>query len=717
MPPGALPETGTDRDHAGTTDHRLQRLRPINTTRHELGPNSIDGADMCCARCHADQTCTDAQCRFGTECNRAGHALLSAHGKNMSKYPFIYITETGRKYRKDPRIQHFGISTEIREDRRRYIQRIELQLSATIHGIGGKQSTFPANETDRCIGLEDCSGRATEVGIETGRNIKRKLAAAMCIHALDKGRGDTVRRARHARSEHAIDDHIGLTKARFSVRDFDGATGFKPDGASASRIARRFRAKGQQPHIETRRSGQMGKEESIAAVVAVAGHDNDSLRIRPAFAHGRVCASSGATHQLGAGKFAGVNGCVIDSTHLLDAEKGSLDRYSSHGPDYTERFAATFDTRMLGGESATAFPNMASIEYAGLTARLRQWAGELGFQQLGIAGVDLSEDETHLLNWLDAGRHGEMDYMARHGSKRSRPGELVPGTLRVISVRMDYLPEGAREGWDVLADAERAYVARYALGRDYHKLMRNRLQTLARRISEEVGPFGYRAFVDSAPVLERALARNAGLGWIGKHSCLINRAAGSWFFIGELYTDLALPLDTPATEHCGTCRRCIDICPTQAIVAPYQVDARRCIAYLTIELRGSIPPDLRRPMGNRIFGCDDCQLICPWNKFASRSPEPDFRARHGLDDQGLIELFGWSEDEFLARTEGSPIRRTGHVGWLRNIAVALGNAAYSPATVAALQTRTTHPAELVREHVQWALQEQAARHPQDNPDH
>jgi epoxyqueuosine reductase len=359
---------------------------------------------------------------------------------------------------------------------------------------------------------------------------------------------------------------------------------------------------------------------------------------------------------------------------------------------------------------------MASIDYTELNARLHQWAGELGFQQLGIAGVDLSNDETHLLNWLDAGRHGEMDYMARHGSKRSRPAELVPGTLRVISVRMDYLPDGAREGWDVLADAERAYVARYAVGRDYHKLMRNRLQSLARRIADEVGPFGYRAFVDSAPVLERALARDAGLGWIGKHSCLINRNAGSWFFLGELYTDLPLPLDTPATEHCGTCRRCIDICPTQAIVAPYQVDARRCIAYLTIELRGSIPSDLRRAMGNRIFGCDDCQLICPWNKFARRSPEPDYCARHALDDRGLIELFGWDEEEFLKRTEGSPIRRTGHVGWLRNIAVALGNAAYSSATVAALESRSTHPSELVREHVRWALQEQAVKHLVVSPD-
>ena len=352
---------------------------------------------------------------------------------------------------------------------------------------------------------------------------------------------------------------------------------------------------------------------------------------------------------------------------------------------------------------------MSSIDYARLTVDLRHWAHELGFQQLGVAGVELAEDETHLLNWLDAGRHGEMDYMARHGSKRSRPDELLPGTLRVISVRMDYLPESARDGWDVLEDPQSAYIARYALGRDYHKLLRNRLQKLAARIEESVGPFGYRTFVDSAPVLERALARDAGLGWIGKHTCMINRHAGSWFFLGELYTDLPLPLDSPASEHCGSCRRCIDICPTQAIVAPYQVDARRCISYLTIELRGSIPLEFRRPIGNRIFGCDDCQLICPWNKFAKSTPESDFKPRHTLDDRALIDLFAWSEEEFLKRTEGSPIRRTGYVGWLRNIAVALGNAPSSAAIIEALQGRAAHPSDLVREHVQWALQEHAAR--------
>jgi epoxyqueuosine reductase len=343
-----------------------------------------------------------------------------------------------------------------------------------------------------------------------------------------------------------------------------------------------------------------------------------------------------------------------------------------------------------------------------LAARIKRWGMALGFQQVGISATDLADDEAHLLNWLAAERHGEMEYMHRHGVKRSRPAELHAGTLRVISVRMDYDPPQARDAWEVLADPALAYVSRYALGRDYHKLLRARLQKLAERIADETGPFGYRAFVDSAPVMEKALARNSGLGWIGKHTNLINRSAGSWFFLGELFTDLPLPVDGPASEHCGTCTRCIDICPTQAIVAPNQLDARRCDSYLTIELRGSIPVEFRRAMGNRIYGCDDCQLVCPWNKFAKKSAEPDFIARHGLDSVSLIELFAWSEEEFLKNTEGSAIRRIGHECWLRNIAVALGNAPRSPDIIDALAARANHESELVREHVRWALEQHRA---------
>jgi epoxyqueuosine reductase len=339
---------------------------------------------------------------------------------------------------------------------------------------------------------------------------------------------------------------------------------------------------------------------------------------------------------------------------------------------------------------------------------LERWARALGFAAIGVSGIDLGEDEAHLLDWLSQGCHGEMDYMQRHGTLRSRPQALVPGTVRVISVRMDYLPEGQAQAEAVLADPQRAYVSRYALGRDYHKLMRTRLQKLADRIANAIGPFGYRVFTDSAPVLEKALARNAGLGWIGKHSNLIDTKSGSWFFLGEILTDLPLPIDAPASNHCGTCTRCLTACPTAAIVAPYRVDARRCISYLTIELHGSIPEEFRAAMGNRIYGCDDCQLACPWNKFAKLSAEPDFRARHALDSSSLVELFDWSEEEFLRKTEGSAIRRIGHERWLRNIAVALGNAPPSPVVRAALVKHRAHPSALVREHVEWALQRQEA---------
>ncbi len=350
---------------------------------------------------------------------------------------------------------------------------------------------------------------------------------------------------------------------------------------------------------------------------------------------------------------------------------------------------------------------MSTPDYNALAARIRALAHAAGFQRVGITGVELKQDEAHLLDWLGQQLYGSMEWMARHGALRARPAELLPGTIRVISVGLDYGkdPDAA---WANLREHERAYVARYALGRDYHKLMRNRLQRLAEVVQAEIGPFGHRAFTDSAPVLERALARNAGLGWIGKHTCLIDRDGGSWFFLGELFVDIPLPIDPPATAHCGSCTRCIDICPTGAITAPYRLDARRCISYLTIEHEGRIDEELRPLMGNRIYGCDDCQLVCPWNKFARRSDEPDFRVRNDLDKASLAELFAWEEDEFLRRSEGSAIRRSGHERWLRNIAIALGNAPTTPEVLAALETRRHHPSPVVREHVEWALRRHGA---------
>ena len=348
------------------------------------------------------------------------------------------------------------------------------------------------------------------------------------------------------------------------------------------------------------------------------------------------------------------------------------------------------------------------LDVEALSGQIREWGVQLGFQAIGIAEPTLAADEAHLRRWLAQGRHGEMSFMTRNISARADPEKLQPGTLRVISARMDYLPQ-AEDAWTVLDDASRGYVSRYALGRDYHKLLRRRLQILATRIEHAIGSYGYRVYTDSAPVLEKALARNAGLGWIGKHSNLIDARAGSWFFLGEIYTNLPLPADSATSEHCGTCTRCIPACPTGAIVAPYQVDACRCISYLTIELPGSVPEELRPLMGNRIYGCDDCQLVCPWNKFAKLSAEPDFRVRHGLDGLSLVELFSWEEETFLALTEGSAIRRIGWIRWLRNVAVALGNAPYRPQIVEALSARGQHPSQLVREHVAWALAQQAKK--------
>ena len=355
------------------------------------------------------------------------------------------------------------------------------------------------------------------------------------------------------------------------------------------------------------------------------------------------------------------------------------------------------------------------INAAALRARLDELARARGFAAVGVSDIDLGADEQHLLDWLAAGLHGEMHYMQRHGTRRSRPDELVPGTLRVISARMDYWPAGARDAHEVLGEPATAYVSRYALGRDYHKVLRRALQQLADDLAAELGPFGHRVFVDSAPVLEKALARNAGLGWIGKHTNLIARDAGSYFFLGEIYTDLPLPVDEPASAHCGSCTACMPACPTAAIVAPFRLDARRCISYLTIELRGPIPEELRPALGNRIYGCDDCQLVCPWNKFARTATQPDFDVRNGLDGAALANLFAWSETEFETRLAGSPIRRIGWECWLRNIAVALGNAPASPAVMAALQSRADHPSALVREHVGWALARHAAAASQAKP--
>ena len=376
------------------------------------------------------------------------------------------------------------------------------------------------------------------------------------------------------------------------------------------------------------------------------------------------------------------------------------------GVGFGREMAAQIGWFMIWRMQRSPVQRSAAVDCAALAHDIKRWGKEIGFQEIGIADCDLSLAEARLLDWLGKGFHGDMDYMARHGAKRSRPAELVPGTLRVITARMNYRPSRAQESWDVIRDGSKAFISRYALGRDYHKVLRRRLQQLADRITAAVGEFRHRAFTDSAPVMEVELAQKAGLGWRGKHTLLLSREAGSFFFLGEIYTDLPLPVDRAPENHCGACEKCIDICPTRAIVAPYELDARRCISYLTIEHKGSIPEELRALIGNRVCGCDDCQLVCPWNKFARPSDEPDFAVRNGLDDATLIELFAWSEEAFHARLLGSAIHRIGYERWLRNVAVGLGNAPTSPAVIAALKARSDHASALVREHVAWAL----ARH-------
>ena len=346
---------------------------------------------------------------------------------------------------------------------------------------------------------------------------------------------------------------------------------------------------------------------------------------------------------------------------------------------------------------------MNNRDHTAIIETIQAWARELGFQDIGFTGVNLHEHEAYLEKWLQAGYHGTMDWMDRHGSKRSRPSELVPGTCTVISCRMDYLPEAA-DAWEILENSEKGFVSRYALGRDYHKLIRSRLAKLAERIRDELACGTFRAFVDSAPVLERAVAEQSGLGWIAKNTMLINESAGSYFFLGEIYTDIPfMPSDPKEEKHCGSCSACMVACPTDAFVAPFVLDARRCISYLTIEHKGSIDEALRPKMGNRIYGCDDCQLVCPWNKFATTSPEPDFAPREGLDQADLVTLFAWTEKEFEDRLQGSPIRRIGHERWLRNIAVALGNAETTQEIVNALRSKQDTSSPLVKEHIAWAL--------------
>ena len=581
--------------------------------------------------------------------------------------------------------------------RGRYAETVEHDLADAVRPVGGEQARLESDETDGGGGAYGIPQHHPTVGIKPRRDIDRQAGCGVRIDRRDGLGPVSGDRAVEPCAQQRIDDQVdGL---RYPGERSPVAARLLPARGIDGRIAAQplTIAQLQYRHTQARLPRQTRNDEPVAGVVAGAGKHRDTARLRPSTAQQIEGGAPGALHQLKARNRELLDRQAIEATHLFAGIERARQVVGGGEGSKLHRHPGSLSVYLI----YTMEPQ-STIDFNQLALNIKAWGKALGFQKVGITDTDLHDAERHLDHWLGNGFHGEMAFMHQHGSKRTRPAELVPGTVRIISVRMDYLPDETDPA-AILDDPSRAFVSRYALGRDYHKLLRKRLQRLADLIVAEAGPFGYRAFVDSAPVMEKAIAQKAGLGWIGKHSNLLDRTAGSWFFLGELYTDLPLPVDHPVTDHCGNCRACIDCCPTQAIVAPYQVDARLCISYLTIELKGAIPHALRSLLGNRIYGCDDCQQVCPWNRFATATPEQDFMPRHGLDTATLCELFAWDEDTFLARTQGSAIRRIGYQRWLRNIAVALGNATSSASAVAALQARRDIDDPLVGEHIEWAL--------------
>lgn len=568
----------------------------------------------------------------------------------------------------------------------------EDQSSRMIDTFAKEIAGLQADKAHGDVGTYRTAKGAAGVTGYSARNIQREYRNVMIVAQVDYRAVVATDLTHEPAAKQAVDNQVNRTgqDAGEGLHPAAAIDVVRPGNASVAAEQRRIGQR-QDHHVDAVVRGKPRNNVSVSGIVTGPGKNQPVLGggIRPA---GLVVRRPRRTiHQFVAGDTVSIDGTAINLANDLD--RVYFNRQVSHNDDYTDRRSGRVPLSM-------------QVDFATLKTDIKRWAQDLGFQALGVAGIDLAEAEGRLAEWLTRRFHGSMDYMERHGTKRSRPDELVPGTIRVISVRMDYLAASAEDAISLLDDPQRAYVTRYALGRDYHKVLRKRLQKLATRIESHVGPFGYRAFVDSAPVLEKPLAEQAGIGWIGKHTNLLSRDAGSWFFLGELFTDLPLPADDTASAHCGTCTACIDVCPTRAIVAPYVLDARRCISYLTIESKHPIPVEFRDAIGNRIYGCDDCQLFCPWNKFAQRTSEDDFKPRHSLDDTDLVDLFAWTEDEWLARTEGSAIRRIGYERWLGNIAIALGNAEPTPAIHKALLARRDFPSNLVRDHVSWAIDKQ-----------
>ncbi len=692
--PLALAQPGTQGHHVGLTQQWREIRRAADTAANQFRAPGCDRGTMFMVGRDRDQTGAATQCCFPGKTRCTGHPRASPDNQHAPMIAFV-----GAAFARNQQVGKLFAAQALRPGRHLCVnlprdpEPIEMQRSNMVGTGADIEADLEADKRDRVTGANRNAHDSSTVRMQSRRNVQCKDRHAAVVDCRDGLTKPTSQFAIQPGTENRVRDNPGIPQQRRVPADHRTA-GLFEIGVCTSGITGQF-GRGNQRHyryVMAVASRDARNDIAITGIVAGAADDQKPTLTTPHVTQNRKGGLARALHQRVSG-----NAFLLDRAPVEFADfGGTMQFYGQRG--HCGHYTFQLPTRWI-----IAAGQMTDTEQD-LSSRIRHWGEELGFQAVGVASVDLVEDEKYLERWLELGRHGEMGYMERHGRRRSRPAHLVPETISVICVRMDYQPQ-ARDAWSVLGDRDRAFISRYALGRDYHKVLRGRLQRLARRIGDFHGEFGHRIFVDSAPVLEKALARNAGLGWIGKHTNLLSREAGSWFFLGEIYTDIPLSADTVPSEHCGSCSACIDICPTRAIVAPYELDARRCVSYLTIELHGSIPEEFRTAIGNRIYGCDDCQLVCPWNKFAKVAAEPDFAVRHGLDAAGLVELFDWSESEFLAKTEGSAIRRIGYVRWLRNIAVALGNATGSESAVAALRRRRDFPSTLVREHVEWALRQ------------
>jgi epoxyqueuosine reductase len=671
----------------------------VDTTRHYFRAACENRWHVLAARQHGDLACASAQGGFSGKHDGPTHSVIAPQQKQMSEHSFMGRTWARRQHLL-PACQVKALCHGQFERWPRLYQAGKFQLTHLIRPLGGEQPGVEGDEGDGHVRPDRAALHDSTVRMQATGNIDGHYRQTGPIDFLDGIAINTAYGALQPGAQQGIQQYAA--HFRIDVPGTDIHPGLPGPLCGLRRVTPEpcERRNGVNLHFPPGLLREQGNQVAITGIVATTTENRESSGFGPAPQQRSPGGLCGALHELQSG-YAGLDNGGIQTARLGSGKK-LAGQFGSSGH---------VNAPILWQNHRPACHRLAIMPIsapppAELARAIGDMAKALGFQQTGISEPDLAQHERWLDAWLSAGYQGEMQWMASHGTKRTRPAELVPGTRRVISVRMDYLPGDtlmARR----LSQPDVAYISRYALGRDYHKLMRRRLQQLAEGIQALIGPFGYRAFVDSAPVMERALAAQAGLGWIGKNSMLLNRHAGSFFFLGELFTDLPLPVDTSdAEDHCGRCTACLDRCPTDAFVDARVLDARRCISYLTIELKGAIPEGLRPLMGNRVFGCDDCQLVCPWNRFAKASREEDFAPRHRLDQAELVELFRWDEEQFLRYTEGSPIRRIGHERWLRNLAVGLGNATTSIPVIEALRARLTHPSALVQEHVAWAL----ARH-------